>query len=75
MPDYIGLAQKVLQNRANSGNLPPWGPAAINAVMNRDSRAGTEIANNILSSFGIPETSKEEIISIATAKLKEQNLL
>lgn len=72
MADYLALAQKVLQNRANIPNMPPWAPAAINAVMTGDKKAGEEIANSLLSSYGV---SKEEVMSVAAAKLQELNLI
>lgn len=68
MIDTIGLAQQAIQNRINTSNLPPWGPAAINAIMNRDSKAGQELANNLLASYGIPKDQLEPIIE---QKLKQ----
>lgn len=56
------LAQQIIQNQANNGNLPSWGPEGLNAIMTGNSQKGEELANNLLASYGI---TKEKAMEIA----------
>lgn len=60
------IAAKRFQNGENMQGLPPWGAAAIQAIMNGDAQTGQQLANNILSSYG---TTQDQVVQ----QLKQMN--
>lgn len=59
MPDIYDFAAMLLKNNQNIANSP-LGQNALQALQNRDSAKGEEIANNILESQGL---SREEALN------------
>lgn len=47
------FAQKMIQSNQNRIPNTPWAQAAVNAIMNNDSQAGQQIANNLCNSNGV----------------------
>lgn len=66
MSRITDLASQMIRNNPNIQQTP-IAQAGINAILNNDAKAGTELANNILNSMGM---TKEE----ALAKAREMNL-
>lgn len=60
------LGNQIIQNRANQGQLPPWGSDGLNAVMTGDSQKGEQIANQLLKTYNL---TKEQALEIAQRKL------
>lgn len=61
------LAQKVLEKNRGSVQNAPWAQAAINAIMNGDDKAGSQLAANICNSMGMTE---QEAVSQIRNSLK-----
>lgn len=62
------MAQRIIQNKANQGNLPPWGPDGLNAVMTGDATKGEQIANRLLKTYGL---TKEQAFEIANQRIQQ----
>lgn len=61
------MGQRIIQNQANQGNLPPWGADGLNAVMTGNAQKGEEIANRLLQTYGL---TKEQAFEIANQRLQ-----
>lgn len=62
--NLVQVSQTFLNNAIQNGSINqaqyPWTQSAIHAIMNNDSRAGMELASNIVSSYGF--NSMEEAV-------------
>lgn len=65
--NIVSFAQKMVYDNPQSIPNTPWAQAGINAILNGDSKAGEQLANNILSSMGM---TKEQALDLA----RKQNL-
>lgn len=61
MSRLTDMANQIARNNPNVQQVP-WAQAGINAILNNDSKAGEQLANNILNSMGM---TKEEALQIA----------
>ena len=66
MSRVTDIASRMIENNPNIQQTP-LAQAGINAILNNDVEAGTQLANNILNSMGM---TKEEALQIA----RQQNL-
>lgn len=66
MSRVTDIASRMIKNNPNIQQTP-LAQAGINAILNNDVEAGTQLANNILNSMGM---TKEEALQIA----RRQNL-
>ena len=62
MSKMLNFAQQLVNTNRNNIPNAPWAEAAINAVMNGDTKAGEQIANNLMQSMGM---NKEQVMQMA----------
>lgn len=61
MSRLTDMANQIAKNNPNIQQVP-WAQAGINAILNNDTKAGEELANNILNSMGM---TKEQALDMA----------
>lgn len=63
----LAFAQQMI--RRNQNNIPntPWAQAAVNAIMNGDSQAGSKIADNLCQTYGV---TREQALNEAAKAIK-----
>lgn len=66
MSRITDLASQIIRNNPNI-QQSPFAQAGVNAILNNDTKAGEQLANNILKTVGM---TKEQALNLA----KNQNL-
>lgn len=66
MSRITDMATQMIRNNPQV-NQSPFAQAGINAILNNDTQAGEQLANNILSSMGM---TKEQALEIAKERFR-----
>lgn len=61
MSRLTDMANQIARNNPNVQQVP-WAQAGINAILNNDTKAGEQLANNLLQSMGM---TKEQAMEMA----------
>lgn len=63
--NYLNIAQMFLNKNQSNLQQSPFLQSGLNAIRNGDAKAGEDLANHILQSYGL---TKEQALSIAKKK-------